>query len=198
MQITSSIWPVIFYSTDFLLDVGFSYSFAEIVSTTMLFVSSTSTFIGMFIVEKFPRKRLLILTAIVNVASLLVFSLCVYFKKQLPGIEYGCVVTLITHGISYSVALGPIAWFITSELVPMSCRAVSQSLALAINHFFALILAFLTFPLYKSYGSIIIIIFYVLPGIICIKTLHKYLPETKDKHINEVVKELKNENEMVG
>ncbi|CCD71301.1 Major facilitator superfamily (MFS) profile domain-containing protein [Caenorhabditis elegans] len=191
MQLTASVWPVVFYSTDFLMDAGFSYELSESVSTGMLFLSSLSTIVGMFIVEKYSRKWLLIGTASVNIAAILVFSLSAILSHYWTWIGYGCIICLILHGISYSVAMGPIAWFITSELVPINFRAASQSLVLALNHTVALVLAFLTFPLYKTIGPITLVIFFVIPGILCIIMLILYLPETKDKHINVIVEQLR-------
>ncbi|CAB3399778.1 unnamed protein product [Caenorhabditis bovis] len=194
MQLTISVWPVLFYSTDFLLDVKFSYDVAEGVSSLMLFLSTLSTIAGMVVVERFSRKWLLIICAIVNVCALSMFSLSAIGSVYYPEVSIGCILALILHGISYSIALRPIAWFITSELVPISCRAAAQCLVLATNHFVALIVTFLTFPLYKLIGPSVIILFFVLPGAICILLLIIYLPETKDRHINDVVDELKHSN----
>ncbi|CAL2050539.1 unnamed protein product [Caenorhabditis brenneri] len=188
MQLTVSVWPVIFYSTDFLMDAGFSYELSESVSTGMLFLSTLSTVAGMFIVEKFSRKWLLIGTAVVNILAILGFAMSAILAHYWNAISYGCIVCLILHGASYSVAMGPIAWFITSELVPINFRATAQSLVLGLNHTVALVIAFLTFPLYKTIGPVTLVIFFVLPGTLCILMLILYLPETKDKHINEIRK----------
>uniref|UniRef100_A0A8R1DG30 MFS domain-containing protein n=2 Tax=Caenorhabditis japonica TaxID=281687 RepID=A0A8R1DG30_CAEJA len=101
MQLTVSIWPIIFFSTDFLLDVGFSYNLAENVSTLMLFISTLSTIAGMFIVEKFSRKWLLVGTACLNVTALLGFSLSAILSNYWNFIGYGCIACLILHGFSY-------------------------------------------------------------------------------------------------
>uniref|UniRef100_A0A1I7TWE4 MFS domain-containing protein n=1 Tax=Caenorhabditis tropicalis TaxID=1561998 RepID=A0A1I7TWE4_9PELO len=191
MQLTVSVWPVIFYSTDFLMDAGFSYELSESVSTGMLFLSTLSTVAGMFIVERFSRKWLLIGTAVVNIAAILGFSLSAILSHYSKTVSYGCIIFLILHGASYSVAMGPIAWFITSELVPINFRATAQSLVLGLNHTVALVIAFLTFPLYKTIGPVTLVLFFVIPGAVCILMLILYLPETKDKHINEIVEQLK-------
>ncbi|PIC19139.1 hypothetical protein B9Z55_024788 [Caenorhabditis nigoni] len=191
MQLTASVWPVVFYSTDFLMDAGFSYEISEGASTFMLFFSTLCTIIGMFLVEKFSRRWLLIGTATINIFAILGFALSAILSIYWQPLAYGCIACLILHGASYSVAMGPIGWFITSELVPINFRAVSQSLVLGLNHTVALILSFLTFPLYKTAGPITLVIFFVIPGAVCILMLILYLPETKDRHINDIVEELK-------
>jgi len=47
-----------------------------------------------------------------------------------------------------SFALGPIAWFITAELVPQSHRSLTQSIALSFNQLMSLVLGFVTLPAY--------------------------------------------------
>lgn len=190
MQLTTSIFPIVFYSTDFLTRAGTSYELAESVSTTMLFVSSISTLVGMIIVERLPRKWLLITCAIVNISALLIFATCAMLQTKFTSLSYGCIVALILHGISYSAGLGPIAWFITSELVPLQCRSLAQSLSLAINHTIALVITFLTFPLYTIFGPFILVLLFVVPGYFCIIVLIIYLPETRNVHINDVILKL--------
>ncbi|CAD6189365.1 unnamed protein product [Caenorhabditis auriculariae] len=167
MQITTSVWPIVYYSTDFLTRAGSSYELAEFVSTAMLFVSSISTLVGMFLVERLPRKWLLVGCSIVNMSALLSFSLCAMLQDKFAFLTYGCIASLILHGASYSVALGPIAWFITSELMPLSCRALAQSVVLAINHTIALVVSFVSFPLYTAIGPIILIVLFVIPDKEC-------------------------------
>lgn len=38
LQVTTSIWPMLYYSTEFLSRVNISYENAELISTTMLVI----------------------------------------------------------------------------------------------------------------------------------------------------------------
>lgn len=91
----------------------------------------------------------------------------------------------------FSFATGPIAWFITAELVPMDFRALSQSIVLSFNQFAALALTFVTLPLYNFMQSWALVPLFIIPMIFCLIFLYFYLPETKHRDISEVVADLK-------
>ncbi|PAV70616.1 hypothetical protein WR25_02030 isoform D [Diploscapter pachys] len=152
LHVTLSLWPMLYYSTEFLTRANISNETAELMSNVMLFVSSFSTLLGMFIVESLPRRFLLLSTAVVNVSSVLIFSLFAHFQYLWDPLKYGCIIALIVWGLSYSIALGPIAWFLTAELVPLDVRAAAVSLSLCINQLTALVFCFVTLPLYSAFG----------------------------------------------
>uniref|UniRef100_A0AC34FWW2 Major facilitator superfamily (MFS) profile domain-containing protein n=1 Tax=Panagrolaimus sp. ES5 TaxID=591445 RepID=A0AC34FWW2_9BILA len=137
LQITCSIWPIIYYSTDFLRKANIDYDLAESFSSGMLIVSTVATVIGIF-------------------------------------------------------ATGPVAWFITSELVPISYRALAQSIALGVNQLTALVLTFIVFPLYNIIDSWSLLILYIIPGILALIYLWFNLPETKNRDIADVIEDIKN------
>ncbi|CEF60825.1 General substrate transporter family and Major facilitator superfamily domain, general substrate transporter-containing protein [Strongyloides ratti] len=157
LQITCSIWPIIYYSTDFLI-------------RSNVLVLSQHFVVTLFLFWMFDQIR--------------IYSDIDYFK-------YGCVFAIFLHGISYSFATGPIAWFIEAELIPISHRLLAQTFCLSANHLAALVLTFITLPLYNLIGSHTIFVLFVLPASGVLIWIYKYLPETKNKSISEVIEMLK-------
>lgn len=194
LQATTSIWPILYYSTEFLIRANIDEDTAELTSTVMLFVSCTSTVIGMVAVERQPRRRLLLGCGFVNMSALALFVLCSQLQPAWDDAKYGCIVAVVLHGISYSFALGPISWFITAELVPLEFRALCQSVALSLNQTIALILCFVTLPLYDEVGSSILLALFVVPGLMAMFYLLAYLPETRSRNIDEIIMDLKGRN----
>uniref|UniRef100_A0A0N4ZC37 MFS domain-containing protein n=1 Tax=Parastrongyloides trichosuri TaxID=131310 RepID=A0A0N4ZC37_PARTI len=193
LQVTCSIWPIIYYSTEFLIKTNVNEDMAKIFSTTMLIVSVLATFLGQHVVERMPRRPLFITVSIINTLALFSFWFFdqLRFYTSIDFFKYGCVAAIFLHGITYSFATGPIAWFIEAELIPISHRLLAQTLCLSTNHIVALIITFVTLPLYNIIGSYTIIILYVLPATCSLIWLFKYLPETKDKTSLEVIELLK-------
>ncbi|KAE9552574.1 hypothetical protein FO519_004231 [Halicephalobus sp. NKZ332] len=191
MQITTSIWPVIYFSTEFLRRANVEYELAETFSSIMLIISTISTIVGMIVMEKFSRRKLFILVSSVNTSALVLFVICAQLQPLMDVVKYGCVVAIFFHGVTYSFATGPIAWFITAELVPMDFRALSQSIALSFNQFAALILTFITLPLYNLIESWALVPLFIIPMIFCLIYLYFNLPETKHRDIGEVIADLK-------
>lgn len=191
MQITTAIWPVIYYSTEFLRRANVDYHLAETFSSIMLVISSVSTVIGMLVMEKFSRRNLFIIVSLVNTLSLVLFVICSQLQPYFDNIKYGCVVAIFFHGVTYSFATGPIAWFLTAELIPMDYRALSQSISLSFNQISALILTFVTLPLYNVIDSWTLVPLFILPMLLCLGYLYLNLPETKHRDISDVIADLK-------
>uniref|UniRef100_A0A914ZAP4 Major facilitator superfamily (MFS) profile domain-containing protein n=1 Tax=Panagrolaimus superbus TaxID=310955 RepID=A0A914ZAP4_9BILA len=192
LQITCSIWPIIYYSTDFLRKANIDYDLAESFSSGMLIVSTVATVIGMLVMERFSRRKLFIFVSIINIFALILFVICSQLQPRIDSIKYGCIVAIFIHGTSYSFATGPVAWFITSELVPISYRALAQSIALGVNQLTALVLTFIVFPLYNIIDSWSLLILYIIPGIFALIYLWFNLPETKNRDIADVIEDIKN------
>lgn len=91
----------------------------------------------------------------------------------------------------FSFATGPIAWFITAELSPIDYRSLMQSTALSINQLIALLLCFITLPLYNVMESYTLIPLFIIPGLLSLIYLYFNLPETKGREIHEIIEELK-------
>lgn len=193
LQITCSIWPIIYYSTDFLIRCNVNEELAKLFSTIMLIVSVIATFSGQYAVEKFSRRFIFILISGINILALLLFWMFdqIRIYSNIDYFKYGCVSAIFLHGISYSFATGPIAWFIEAELIPISHRLLAQTFCLSANHLSALLLTFITLPLYNAIGSHTIFILFVLPASGALIWIYMYLPETKNKTTNEVIEMLK-------
>uniref|UniRef100_A0A7E4ZRN4 MFS domain-containing protein n=1 Tax=Panagrellus redivivus TaxID=6233 RepID=A0A7E4ZRN4_PANRE len=192
LQVTASIWPVIYYSTEFLRRANIEYDLAETVSSVMLVISTIATVFGMLLMERFSRRNLFIFVSAINIGALALFVLGAELGKHVAdGFKYICIVAVIIHGISYSFATGPIAWFLTSELVPIDHRALAQAIALTVNQLIAMCLTFVTLPLYNIIGSFTLFVLYVIPGVGVLIILWFRLPETKNRDISEVVADLK-------
>lgn len=92
---------------------------------------------------------------------------------------------------AFSFATGPIAWFITSELVPTQYRSKCQSFALCINQIAAFGLTLLVLPLYDAIDSFALLVLFVIPITLCLIVLFKWLPETKGRDIQAIVDDLR-------
>ncbi|CAD5228444.1 unnamed protein product [Bursaphelenchus okinawaensis] len=197
LQITTSIWPVVFLSTEFMVRTNITPELAEYVSSGMLILSTLSTCTGMVLVEKCSRRKLFLSASFTNITALLLFVICSQGQLYQDELKYGCILAICLHGTSYSVATGPIAWFLVSELVPTEVRSICSSVALALNHISAVVVTFLVLPLYDHISSYSLLILFVIPSYLCLVTLYFYLPETKDRDIAEIVRELEGHEEEI-
>ncbi|KAI1704052.1 sugar transporter domain-containing protein [Ditylenchus destructor] len=193
LHVTTSIWPIVYYSTEFLRRANVATELSEYVSSLMLVLSTCATLIGLLVIDKFSRRGMFIYVSLANVICLLSFVVFSQLEKyeHIDLWEYGCVIAIFGHGITYSFATGPIAWFITSELVPTQYRARCQSISLCINQLTSFALTLIVLPLYNLIDSFALLVLFVVPISVCLMILYKLLPETKGRDIVDIVDELR-------
>ncbi|GMS98048.1 hypothetical protein PENTCL1PPCAC_20223 [Pristionchus entomophagus] len=189
LQLIVGIWPIVYFSTDLLEDT-FSPEISQYASLAFIMADFAASIAGLFIIEKFGRRSLLIGLGAANT-----LSLCLYVASDLlipvwDPIRWGQIAALILYGITYGIALGPIAYFITSELVPQRFRSIAQSMTLAFTTVMNFVFSSVTLPCNTYFGVISFLPLFVIPSIICLIFLYFYLPETRDREVHDVVREL--------
>lgn len=203
LQITVGIWPIIYISTD-LLEAHFNANASQYSSFAFICANFVASIFGTFSVEKFGRRPMLIWFGAGNT-----FCLCAYilFDRMTStesilyvnnNFKYGCIVSLIFYGITYGISLGPIAFFITSELVPQRFRSLVQSIVFMMNTVINFVFSFITLPLYELIDVWSFIPLFIVPSTVAIIYLIKELPETKGREIHEIVEQLKRGSKDTG
>ncbi|KAF7633237.1 hypothetical protein Mgra_00007338 [Meloidogyne graminicola] len=191
LQIIVGIWPIIYISTD-LLEAHFDANASQYSSFAFICANFVASVVGTCSVEKFGRRPMLIYCGIANTLCLcfyILFDRITFFINN--KFKYGCILSLIAYGITYGAALGPIAFFITSELVPQRFRSLVQSIVFMTNTVINFVFSFITLPLYEMIDVWSFIPLFIIPSTVSIIYLIKELPETKGREIHEIVDQLK-------
>ncbi|EFO85799.1 hypothetical protein CRE_01576 [Caenorhabditis remanei] len=204
---TVGLWALLLSSTFFLENANVESEIAEWSTTAMSLAYVSGTITGGVIIERVGRRKLLLLFTFLNNLALLAFVFFAKIRILIDPMKYGCLGALIVYGYTYGLVdfsyldffinassrtgVGPISWFISSELVPQKHRSVAQSVAYAINTIMVVITTFTVLPLYSLIGSYAFLILYSIPSFISMLILFRYLPETKGREIHEIVNELK-------
>ncbi|GGA81784.1 MFS transporter [Flavobacterium palustre] len=149
-------------------------------------VNLVFTLVAMFTVDKWGRKKLMILGASGLAITYLLLGAAFYF--ELKGVA---VLSLVVVAIAiYAMSLAPITWVILSEIFPNRVRGAAMALATFALWIACFILTY-TFPLLnKSFGAAGT--FWVYAGICILGFLFvlRKLPETKGKTLEEIESEL--------
>jgi sugar porter (SP) family MFS transporter len=144
------------------------------------------TLVAMFTVDKWGRKKLMVLGSVGLAITYVLLGSAFYF--QLKGIA---VLTLVIVAIAiYAMSLAPIVWVILSEIFPNRIRGAAMALATFALWIACFILTY-TFPLLnKGLGAAGT--FWVYAGICLLGFVFILikLPETKGKSLEEIEKEL--------
>jgi len=149
-------------------------------------VNMVFTLVAMFTVDKWGRKKLMVFGSIGLAIDYILLGSAFYF--HIKGIA---VLALVVTAIAiYAMSLAPIVWVILSEIFPNRIRGAAMALATFALWIACFILTY-TFPLLnKSLGAAGT--FWVYAGICFTGFLFllRKLPETKEKSLEEIEKEL--------
>jgi len=146
------------------------------------------TFVAMFTVDKWGRKKLMIFGSIGLALNYLLLGGAFFF--QLKGIAV--LILVVTAIAIFAMSLGPIVWVILSEIFPNRIRGAAMALA-TFSLWVACFVLTYTFPLLnKSLGAAGT--FWVYSGICLLGFIFILikLPETKGKSLEEIEKNLHN------
>lgn len=181
-QITG-INTIMYYAPKIFASVGDSNGTALLQTLAIGCTNVLFTILAMTLIDRFGRKRLLILGSAGMMFMLLGLS-ALYFLKQTSGI---LVLVFILGYISFfCVSLGPAVWVVISELFPNRLRSKGMSVAI-VALWIACTLVSITFPimLERLSGGITFLIF----AVVCLANLLYvllYVPETKGKTLEEL------------
>ncbi|KAK6010540.1 hypothetical protein OSTOST_24431, partial [Ostertagia ostertagi] len=180
-------------STYFLEEIGLDQAVASWSSTAMTLGYVLGVIAGSkWDIERLGRRTILLsFTTVDNLLLPWLDAICAELSPIVEPLKYSCLVLLIAYAFIYGSGVGPISWFISSELVPQKYRSLAQSTCYSLNTIIVVILTFSILPLYGVVGSYAFLILYTVPSLISIVILYCYLPETKGREIHEIVAELR-------
>ena len=145
-------------------------------------VNSAFTFVAILNIEKFGRRKLLLIGitgAFISLAGVgLLFSL---------GSKY-VIIPLLGYVASFAFSFGPIVWVIISEIFPTRVRGLAVSIgsfSLMVTGFFVTLTNPILIEAIKPSGTFFLYALLTLPAI---WFTWKFIPETKGKTLEEIEK----------
>lgn len=89
----------------------------------------------------------------------------------------------------FSLGTGPMAWFISTELSAVDARDRIQALSISCQYVTCFISSLIFLPLYHNTGPFSFLLF-ICPLSFCAIYLFIYLPETKNRPIEDILEDL--------
>ncbi|ERT01954.1 hypothetical protein HMPREF1624_00249 [Sporothrix schenckii ATCC 58251] len=133
LQQLTGINFIMYYGTSFFRQAGLGNAFT--VSLIINVVNSVSTIPGLFVVESWGRRNLLMIGAAgMAVSQLIVASFATAAPSDMAQTSMQILVIFVAIYIFFFAASwGPVAWVVTSEIYPLKVRAKSMSMSTAAN-----------------------------------------------------------------
>ena len=184
-QITG-INTIMYYAPKIFANVGQSNDSALLQTILIGGTNLLFTLVAMILIDRFGRKKLIIIGSTGMMAMLSGLS-TLFFLKETSGILV--LVFILGYIAFFAASLGPALWVVAAELFPNCLRSKGMSIAI-VSLWIACTVVTIAFPimLEKLSGGITFLIF----ALICLANLLyviRYVPETKGKTLEELEKE---------
>jgi sugar porter (SP) family MFS transporter len=124
---------IMYYGTTFFIGAGVDNPFT--ISLIMQVINMVSTFPGLFVVESWGRRKLLIVGSIgMAICQLLIASFATASGENNQTTQNQILIIFVAIYIFFFAASwGPVVWVVTSEIYPLKVRAKAMSISTASN-----------------------------------------------------------------
>jgi SP family xylose:H+ symportor-like MFS transporter len=179
---------VLYYAPEIFKSMGSGRDAALLQTVIIGIINMAFTILAITTVDKFGRKILLIVGALVMAVSMI--GLGTSFSQGLPGGLKLCFMLTYTAGFAFS--WGPVCWVMLSEIFPNSVRSGVMSIAVAAQWASNFLVSW-TFPIMDKNETLVKLFnhgfsywIYGLFALLAALFVWKMLPETKGKTLEEM------------
>lgn len=184
--LTLPFYPILQNSTFFFTDMGVDMKTSQLASSFMMVVLTISSICSTLIIDKLPRRILLLTCGSCTVLFLTIFAVSeqMHQKSIAMGACFGFI-------MSYGIGVGPVIWSIPPELSPLADRSMMFCLVYSIHSCLVVVTNFATIPLFMSIGAFSFVLLFAIPSAFALVYLLVCLPETSGREIHVIINELK-------
>ncbi|KAK9871810.1 hypothetical protein WA026_014265 [Henosepilachna vigintioctopunctata] len=181
----SGINAVFYYSVTIYKTAGLSEMGQQLGTIGAGICNLFMAIISVPIMQRFDRRFIMQLSLCSTAFFLLLLAVAIKFLDTASWMPYLSIVGVLGFVLSYGLGLGPIPYFIGSELFEVAPRPIAMALGSMSNwggNFFI----GLFFPLMNSYIGAASFVIFTVWVIFLFFLVRKYLPETRGKDVSEV------------
>ncbi|WP_104126537.1 sugar porter family MFS transporter [Cryobacterium sp. Y57] len=186
IQQITGVNSIMYYGTQILADAGFGREAALTANIANGVISVLATFVGIWLLSRVGRRRMLITGQIGTTSALLLIGV---FSLVLPeGTVRGYVILLmtVTFLAFQQGAISPVTWLMLSEIFPQKMRGVGMGASVFVLWIVNFLVGF-SFPqLLAAFGISNTFFVFVLLGVGAIAFAAKYVPETSGRSLEQV------------
>src|SRR5215831_8509732 len=188
----SGINFILYYAPEILERAGIAAKDSLASSIALGGTNLVFTFVGLYLIDRIGRKRLLIIGSLGYIISLASVALC--FKLEASNIVL--LSSLMLFIASHAIGQGAVIWVFISEIFPNNVRALGQSFGASTHWVFAAIITLIT-PVFLDKDKGIfgtnpwpIFAFFAFMMVMQLIWVLTKVPETKGASLEELEKKL--------
>ncbi|RHJ83188.1 D-xylose transporter XylE [Parabacteroides sp. AM08-6] len=179
---------VLYYAPEIFKTMGAATDAALMQQIIVGAVNLSFTVLAIFTVDKFGRRPLMIIGALIMAVSMMILGTTFYMHS----VGIGSLLCMLVYTAGFAMSWGPVCWVLLAEIFPNSIRSTVMSIAVA-GQWIANFLVSWTFPmldknqyLTNTFNHGMAYWIYGLMGILAALFIWKFVPETKGKTLEQM------------
>ncbi|KAJ3098677.1 hypothetical protein HDU97_003794 [Phlyctochytrium planicorne] len=153
------------------------------------FINLVSTFPGMWGVERFGRRPLLVWGGVAMMVSHVMVFAFGYVSQNFPDsyrwLSYFAILGIYTFTVSFACTWGPVVWTYQSEIFPLRIRAKGTGLSTMSNWFWNFVIALVAPAVFTQISFFFYLVFAGMCFLMTLWTL-QFIPETRGRTLEEM------------
>ena len=181
---------VLYYAPEIFKTMGANTDVALLQQIIVGAINLSFTVLAIFTVDRFGRRPLMIIGALVMSFAMLLLGTTFYTNS----VGMGSLICMLVYTAGFAMSWGPVCWVLLAEIFPNSIRSTVMSIAVA-GQWVANFLVSWTFPmldknqyLTDNFNHGVSYWIYGVMGLLAAFFIWKMVPETKGKTLEEMEK----------
>ncbi|MGD9771990.1 MAG: D-xylose transporter XylE, partial [Parabacteroides sp.] len=181
---------VLYYAPEIFKTMGANTDVALLQQIIVGAINLSFTVLAIFTVDRFGRRPLMIIGALVMSVAMLLLGTTFYTNS----VGIGSLICMLVYTAGFAMSWGPVCWVLLAEIFPNSIRSTVMSIAVA-GQWVANFLVSWTFPmldknqyLTDNFNHGVSYWIYGVMGLLAAFFIWKMVPETKGKTLEEMEK----------
>lgn len=179
---------VLYYAPEIFKTMGAETDAALLQQIIVGAVNLSFTVLAILTVDKFGRRPLMIIGALVMAVSMIILGTTFYTHS----VGIGSLICMLVYTAGFAMSWGPVCWVLLAEIFPNSIRSTVMSIAVA-GQWIANFLVSWTFPmldknqyLTETFNHGVAYWIYGIMGLLAALFIWKMVPETKGKKLEDM------------
>lgn len=179
---------VLYYAPEIFKTMGAATDAALLQQIIVGAVNLSFTVLAIFTVDRFGRRPLMMIGALIMAVSMLVLGSTFYTHN----VGLGSLICMLVYTAGFAMSWGPVCWVLLAEIFPNSIRSVVMSIAVAAQ-WIANFMVSWTFPmldknqyLSDTFNHGMAYWIYGIMGLLAAFFIWKFVPETKGRSLEQM------------
>jgi major inositol transporter-like SP family MFS transporter len=186
IQQITGVNSIMYYGTQILAESGFGREAALTANIANGVISVLATFVGIWLLGKVGRRRMLITGQLGTTTALLLIGVFSLFLPEGTARGFAILALTVTFLAFQQGAISPVTWLMLSEIFPLKIRGLGMGASAFVLWIVNFLVGFGFPQLLAAIGLSNTFFVFAVLGVGAIAFAARYIPETKDKSLEDL------------